>query len=297
MHIFLTGASGYVGSAVLDALIRHGHQVTALVRNNEKADSVAAKGADPVIGNLEAPNSFRIATGFGGYIHTAYDHSERVRELDWLAIESLTTLARQGAQAVFIYTSGVWVLGSTSAPADESAALNPTSRVAWRPGHEQLVLDAHGNGLRTAVVRPGIVYGGSRGIVGDMLRDAKNGLMRVIGDGDNHWALVYDRDLGELYARIVDTPTASGVFHATDEGDERVNDLVEAIAVHPAFKPDVRHVPLSEARKKFGDYADALVLDQIVRSPRARTELGWMPTLRSVSRNAARLLEEWRTQE
>jgi nucleoside-diphosphate-sugar epimerase len=143
------------------------------------------------------------------------------------------------------------------------------------------------------VVRPGIVYGGWRGIIGDMLRDARNGLMRVIGTGDNHWPLVYDRDLGDLYARLVARSDASGVFHCNDEGDERVNDLVEAIVAQPMLRPDVRHVPLVEARKKLGDLADALVLDQIVRSPRARA-LGWAPTLKGVGRSAARLLEEWR---
>ena len=78
-----------------------------------------------------------------------------------------------------------------------------------------------------------------------------------------------------------------------DEGDERVNDLVAAIASHAKTKPSIRHMPLPEARKKIGPFADALVLDQIVRSPRARA-LGWSPSLHSVAGNAARLFEEWR---
>jgi nucleoside-diphosphate-sugar epimerase len=143
------------------------------------------------------------------------------------------------------------------------------------------------------VVRPGIVYGGSHGIVADLLRDALNGLVRVIGPGTNHWPCVYDRDLGELYARIVESPEASGLYHANDEGDEQVNDIVEAIATHVTPHPDIRHVPIEEARAKLGPYADALALDQRLRSPRARA-IGWSPTLRSVSGNVARLLEEYR---
>jgi nucleoside-diphosphate-sugar epimerase len=118
--------------------------------------------------------------------------------------------------------------------------------------------------------------------------------VRVIGDGKNHWACIYDRDLADLYARVVASGEASGVYHATDEADERVVDIVEAIASHAKVHPDVRHVPLAEARAKMGDYADALALDQIVRSRRARA-LGWVPTLRSVSGNITRLLEEFRT--
>ena len=89
-------------------------------------------------------------------------------------------------------------------------------------------------------------------------------------------------------------PDAEGVFHATDHADERVLDIVDAIAAHARLRPDVRHVPLAEARAKLGPYADALALDQVVRSPRARA-LGWTPTLHSIAGSVARLLEEFRT--
>ena len=114
-----------------------------------------------------------------------------------------------------------------------------------------------------------------------------------IGGGDNHWPLVYERDLGDLYLRLASSPDASGIYHANDEGDERVNDLVAAIAEHAPIRPSVRHVPIAEARQKMGAYADALALDQIVRSPRARS-LGWSPSLHSVAGNVPRLFEEWR---
>jgi hypothetical protein len=83
------------------------------------------------------------------------------------------------------------------------------------------------------------------------------------------------------------------LFHATDEGDERVEEIVDAITRQVPMRPETRHVPLDEAREKLGAYADALALDQRVRSPRARA-IGWIPTLRSVSGNVVRLLEEFR---
>lgn len=294
MKIFLTGATGYIGSAVLDALVRGGHDVTALVRNGERAAQVSARGARAVVGDLGVPKSYLdAAVRQDGYIHTAADAAARVADIDRGTLDTLIPLARSSASSFFIYTSGIWVVGDTRQPAAEDAPLNPAALVAWRPAHEQAVIQANGGGLRTMVVRPGIVYGGSRGIIGDMFRDAANGLMRVVGAGDNHWPLIYDRDLGDLYARLAVHPDASGIYHANDEGDERVNDIVAAIAPYLPVRPDVRHVPIDEARAKMGSYADALSLDQVVRSPRARA-MGWTPSLRSVAGNAARLLEEWR---
>jgi nucleoside-diphosphate-sugar epimerase len=304
MRIFLTGATGYVGSAVLEALIRAGHEITAVVRDGGKAQQLLARGVRAIAGNLAEPASYRdAALGHQGYVHTAFESSARAADVDRLTIETLVEAARHGlgekngaaADSRFlIYTSGIWVLGQRPEPAVEESELAPAEIVSWRPAHERRVLDAGGDGLRTAIIRPGIVYGGKAGIVGDLFRDAVNGLIRVIGRGENHWPLIYDRDLADLYARLAARADADGVFHANDEGDERVNDLVEAIGSHVTPRPDVRHVPLEEALAKHGAYAAALALDQIVRSPRARA-LGWAPTLRSVSGNAARLLGEWRT--
>jgi nucleoside-diphosphate-sugar epimerase len=267
MRIFLTGATGYIGGAVLDALVRAGHDVTALVRDNEKASRVTARG--PAIERLAVEAMLAAA--------------KRPR----------TAGAKSPARRFLIDTSGVWVLGPTPEPASEDAPINLVSHVSWRPDLEELVLNARSNRLRTVVVRPGVVYGGGVGIVGDLFKAAANGLVRVVGDGNNHWPLVYDRDLADLYARLVAHDDAAGVYHANDEGDERVNDIVAAISPYVPVRPDGRHVPIEEARAKMGSFAEALSLDQVVRSPRARA-LGWTPTLHSVAGNTARLLEEWR---
>jgi nucleoside-diphosphate-sugar epimerase len=297
MQIFLTGATGYIGSAVLDALLRGGHEVTALVRDPEKADGVAHRGVKPVIGELSKPASYAAAAeSSDAIVHAALDHSKRGPKVDRQAVDALLAAAGRraasGKAAAFVYTSVLWVLGDTQGRATEEVPVNPTPLVAWRPDHERLVLDAVA-GVRTAVIRPAIVYGGARGIIGDLLKDAANGLVRVIGEGRNHWSCIYDRDLADLYVRVATHDDASGIFHANDEADERVGDIVEAIARQATMRPDVRNVPLTEARKKMGPYADALALDQIVRSPRAKA-LGWAPTLHSVSGNVARLLEEFR---
>jgi nucleoside-diphosphate-sugar epimerase len=301
MQIFLTGATGYIGSSVLEAFLRAGHDVTALVRDPEKAELIARRGVHPVISDLGKPSAYASAAERADVIvHTALDGSAQKQTIDRHAVDTFlgaaACRAASGRPAALIYTSGVWVLGDTAAPVAEDAPLKPTPLVAWRPEHERLVLEAGRHRTpRTVVMRPGIVYGGTRGIIGDLLKDAANGLVRVIGEGKNHWPCVYARDLADLYLRVATNAAASGVFHANDEADESVGEIVDSIASHnPRMRPDVRHVPLKEARAKMGAYADALALDQRVRSPRARA-LGWSPSLHSVAGSVARLLEEFRT--
>jgi len=299
MHIFLTGATGYIGSAVLDSMIKGGHQVTAIARDPEKAERLLARGATPIIAELGLPKYYVAALqSADAVVHTAFESSPRGVALDKQALETMLGAQAEasrsdGRHRSFLYTSGVWVLGRTAKAAEEDAPLDPPDRVVWRPAHEDLVLSAFSSTLRTAVIRPGIVYGGGRGIVSDLIKDALNGLVRVVGPGKNRWACIYDHDLGDLYVRVLESPLAAGIFHATDQSDERVSEIVEAIAGQVPQRPDIRHMPMAEARKKLGAYADALALDQKVRSPKARA-LGWEPTQAGVVKSVARLVEEFR---
>jgi len=301
MRVFLTGATGYVGSAVLDAFVRAGHRVTALVRHsNTSPDAPARPGVEPVVGDLSNPASYVAAAAeCDTLVHAGFESSARSASVDRVAVEALMDVAARataaGRRMTVIYTSSVSVLGSAGRAVTEDAALSTPALVSWRPAHEAAVLEsARRSGARAAVVRPGIVYGGAQGAVGDLLQAAANGLIRVVGDGSNRWPSIYDRDLAELYVRLAFRPDAEGVFHATDDADERVDDIVEAIARHARTRPDVRHVSLTEARLKPGPYADALALDQVVRSPRSRA-IGWSPSLHSITGNIARLFEEFRS--
>ena len=216
-------------------------------------------------------------------------------EIERIALDALIDLARAAGDrgpASLVYTSGIWVLGpAPSRPTSRRRCILPTSWLATRAR----ATGARRRDVATARGRdpPGIVYGGSRGIVSDLLASAGNGLMRIVGSGENHWPLVYDRDLADLYVRVMTSEDGRGVFDATDEADEQVRTIADAIAAHRPHPPDIRFVPIAEARSKMGPYADALALDQRVRSPRAHA-LGWTPLLRSVSGNIPRLFEELR---
>ena len=139
------------------------------------------------------------------------------------------------------------------------------------------------------IIRPGIVCSGSRGMVSDLLKDAMNGLVRVAAariDGR-----LFTIATSPTCRPILREPEARGVFHANDEADERVNDIVEAI--EGIFRTRARCATCQWPKRKLGPYAEALALDQRVRSPRARA-LGWAPALSGVSANIPRLLEEYR---
>ena len=301
MRIFLTGATGYIGAAVLDALVRGGHDVTALVRNTEKARRVAKRGGHPVIGDLADPESYRAAAAAqDGYIHAAFDaRPERTATIDRLVVDTILEAAVAGGLGKRARRRHSRRHARLYCDRRNVLAVRSVGRALGRDLLHRLCRQKRRGGEPARHLclqrRPGVVYGRGSGIVGDLFKSASNGLVRVVGDGNNHWPLVYDRDLADLYARLVAREDAGGVYHANDEGDERVNDIVSAIKPHLAVRPDVRHVPIDEARHKMGTYADALMLDQVVRSPRARA-LGWTPSLHSVAGNAARLLEEWRAE-
>ena len=280
-------------------MIKGGHRVTALARDPEKAQRLLAQGATPIIGELGLPKTYIDAVASAdAVIYTARDSSPSGIPKEKQALEIMLGAMAQAGQAdakprVFVYTSGVWVLGRSVKAAEEDAPIDPPEHVSWRPAHEDMVLSASSGEVRTVVVRPGIVYGGGRGIVADLIKDALNGLIRVVGPGKNRWPCVYDHDLGELYVRIIESPSAAGIIHATDEADEKVMDIVEAIAAQVPQRPDIRNMPMTEARKKLGTRADALALDQKVRSTKARG-LGWEPTQPGVVNSVARLVEEYR---
>jgi nucleoside-diphosphate-sugar epimerase len=111
MRIFLTGGTGYIGSAVLDAFVRAGHQVDVLVRNSEKAEQVKARGGTPVLGDAADPSTYRdVAAAADGVVLTAFEYSPRGVKIDADTIDAvLATPAKPGK--FLIYTSGVWVLG------------------------------------------------------------------------------------------------------------------------------------------------------------------------------------------
>ena len=298
MKVFVTGGTGYIGSAVSLRLKKAGHDVQALVRNKEKASALQAAGVKLVQGDLGNPAGYSAAAyGAQAIVHCASDSGPQSVELDRKSIQNARELLHGRVGATFIYTSGIWVLGDTAgAVVDESRPTDPAKIVAWRPAHEQLALELAKEGIRAVVVRPGIVYGGARGgIPSSFFGTAlKQGTSQMVGEGANHWPLVHVDDLAELYVRLVERAPAGSIFHATDASTRTVREIAEAASRAAGKDGKAIALPLDKARSTMGPFADALALDQKVSSEKARSELDWRPRHEDFVAEAAQLFAEWK---
>ena len=302
MRVFMTGASGYIGSAVARELVRAGHEVTGLHHREESAEVVRAAGARPVRGDIADPATYaETAAGHDVLIHLAADYEDQ-EAADTAAVDTLIEAARSHMirDAHLIYTSGCWVLGDTGGtPADEDyPADHPAEIVAWRPAHEERVLGMTGEGsdLTATVIRPGVVYGGVAGLVTPVFASAaEEGAARFVGDGENHWSMVHRNDLATLYLRVVEE-RASGIFHGVAGSPIRVIDVARAASEAAGAGGETRSVPLEEARRSAGQVVDALLMDQTLVTHRAE-EVGWSPAYPSFVAGAGAAWREYRLAE
>jgi nucleoside-diphosphate-sugar epimerase len=281
MNVFLTGATGYIGSVVAESVIAAGHSVTGLARSDAAAGKMSLKGITPFRGDLTSPGALAEgAKAADGVIHAGTTNDGG---LDGEAVRAMLDAVR-GTDKPFIYTSGIWVLGNTGAtPADESAPLKPIALVAWRPAVETMVLEGAKQGVRSIVIRPAIVYGRGGGIPAELVKSAReSGTARYVGDGRNRWPMVHVHDLADLFARALDRAGPETLLHAADDTSFRVVEIAEAASDAASAGGRTSSWPLEEARKSLGAYADALVLDQRISAEKAKAMLDWSPREKSV---------------
>jgi nucleoside-diphosphate-sugar epimerase len=279
MKVFITGATGYVGFSVATAYRRAGHEVWGLTRSEDKARRLARHEIRPVVGSLQTADRWRdTAGGCSVLIHAAVDYQTDPFALDLQTVEFLLSLAGHGPRPkTLIYTSGVWVYGSTRGMlVDETAPLNPPRMVARRPATEQLVLAA--GDVRGLVIRPGCVYGYQGGLTGTWFSGAvheKN--LSAVGDGGNRWTMVHADDLADAFLRAGQSGLRGEVFNITDRSRWSVAEMLQAVARVTGCAGKVQFVPVAEASKSMGDFAECLALDQHVDSRKALNLLGWQP--------------------
>lgn len=284
MQVFLTGASGYIGSAVAEALRAAGHEVIGLARSEEQARQLAGRGLRPHRGDLLQPET--VAAGVraaDAAIHTANTGGANAAAADIAATRAILH-ALAGSPKPFLYTSGVWVLGSTGDRiADESSPLQPTPLTAYRVALEQEVLSGKERGTRAIVIRPADVYGRGGGLLRMLTQSAREtGAARYVGDGRNRWPFVEVEDLARLYALALEKAPAGALFHAAHGPAVAMRELAEAASLGAGAGGKTVAWPLEEARKTLGAFADALALDQQVSGAKAERELGWQPRGRPV---------------
>lgn len=279
MKIFITGSTGYIGFSVALAYRRAGHEVWGLVRSDSKARMAAMHEIHPVIGTMQSPESWQeAAKNCSVLIHAAADYQADTLALDRQTVELLLSLGKQGPQPkTVIYTSGVWVYGNTRGKlVDEMTSLNPPPLVTRRPATEQLVLAS--SDVRGIVMRPGCVYGRQGGLTGLWFEGAvKEKQLTAVGDGSNRWAMVHADDLADAYLRAGEREMDGQIFNITDRSRWSVRDMVAAVARSSGYGGDVRFVPVAEAAKTMGEFAECLALDQHVDARKAVRLLGWQP--------------------
>lgn len=273
MNLFLTGASGYIGSVVVEKLRAAGHGVSGLARAEKSEAKLTALGAEPVRGSLrDTAVISEAARKSDGVMHLGMEFTPDTPQVDRGVIEAV--LAGLGdTRRPFIYTSGIWILGDTGGRvADESTPVNPIPMVAWRPANEQAVLQARG--ARGVVIRPGMVYGRGAGFAYELLGPKEDGIVRYVGSGENRWPWVHVDDLADLYVLALSASAGSLYYAAT-----------EAVTVKQAAAASgalTESIPVEQARSQMGMLVDALLLDQQVSAAKAMKELGWKPRQASV---------------
>jgi nucleoside-diphosphate-sugar epimerase len=278
MKVALTGATGFIGSHVLAELQEHGHEVTALVRDEAQVDVVAARGATPIVIDLyDRPALVSTLGDADGAIHTASPGDATSADLDSAVVDAAID-AFAGTGRPYIQISGLWIYGANTSISEESP-LNPPALVAWKEPIERRVLAA--SDMRGVVIVSGVAYGdGGGGIPGLLLGSPRDeaGNLIMLGTGRPHWSTVHAADLADLFRRVLEDDSARGRYVVGNGLNQTVADLTEAAAVATGARGAVPGSD-DEARARLGDYfAEVLLLDQGTHAAKARAELGWAPT-------------------
>ncbi len=283
MNVTLTGSTGFIGSHILTELQEHGYEVTALVRNQAQADTVAAIGATPAVVDLyDRAAVTSTLSGADGAIHTASPGDATSANLDSAVVDAVTG-AFAGTGKPYLHISGEWIYGDNRHISEDSPIKAP-AMVAWKPPIERRVLDAPD--MRGVVIVAGTAYGDGGGAMPGLLlgspRDEAGNLI-MLGTGQQHWSTVHVADLADFFRRALEDESASGRYIVTDGSDPTVAELTEAAAV-AAGAPGAVAGSDAEARARLGEaFAQVLLLDQGTDSARARAELDWQPTQPSLT--------------
>ena len=278
MNVALTGATGFIGSHVLAELQKHGHEVTALVRDDSQADIVATRGATPIVVDLyDRPAVASALRTADGAVHTASPGDATSANLD-AAVADAAIEAFVGTGKPYLQISGAWVYGNNLAISEESS-MNAPALVAWRQPIERRVLDAAD--MRGVVIVSGVAYGdGGGGVPGVLLGSPRDdaGNLVMLGTGQQHWSTVHAADLADFFRRVLENDSARGYYVIGNGANSTVAELTEAAAV-AVGAPGAVAGSDEEARTRLGDYfAEVLLLDQSTTAAKARTELDWRPS-------------------
>jgi nucleoside-diphosphate-sugar epimerase len=293
MRVFVTGASGWIGSAVVPELIGAGHQVTGLARSDASADALAKAGADVHRGSLDDLASLRSAAeASDGVIHLAFKHDVAfsggfldAAQADRGAIETFGE-ALAGSGRPFLIASGTLGLKPGQVATEQDKGADPGSPAAdsaggpaMRMANAEMTLALASRGVRSSVVRlPPTVHGdGDNGFMAALVGMTRaRGVSGYLGDGSNRWPAVHRFDAANLFRLAMEQAPAGSVLHAVADEGVPIREIAEVIGRH--LNVPVASIPAEEAAAQFGFLAGFLGLDSPASSTLTRELLGWQPT-------------------
>ncbi len=290
MRLFVTGASGSIGSAVVPELLGAGHQVVGLARSDASAALLTAAGAEVQRGTIDDLETLRSsAAAADGVIHLAFQHDvafsggfEAAADADRRAVETFAE-ALAGSDRPFVLASGILGLAPGRVgterdghDASEMAVLPPGPRTRY--GTSELVLSLADRGVRSSIVRlaPTNHGVGDRGFTATLIGIARDrGLSGYIGDGSNRWTAVHRLDSAHLFRLAVEGAPAGSTLHAVADEGVPIREIAEVIGRHLDL-PVVSIAP-EDAREHFTWMAGFLATDSPASSTLTRELLGWEP--------------------
>jgi nucleoside-diphosphate-sugar epimerase len=283
MRVFVTGATGFIGSAVVPELLAAGHQVIGLARSEESAATLAALGAGAHRGSLDDPDSLRAgAAASNGVIHLAFIHDFSryiaAAEADRRAIAALGD-ALAGSDRPLVVTSATALVGGEGEhPATEDDVPEAGTAAHPRAASEETALAYARRGVRVSILRlPPSVHGdGDQAFVPALIRIAREkGVSGHVGDGANRWPAVHRLDAARLFRMALENAPAGSRLHGVSDEGIPLRDI--AAVIGRRLGVPVSSVPAEAAAEHFGWLARFLAVDNPTSSALTRARLGWQP--------------------